>query len=174
MARCDFCGVKGLPVKKIYGIGSEAFKACPDCFSKYEDKDWRAIYKALISAGFYGDTYSLYDRLKEEEDKKQQEIEKLRESIASYEEFRTGRLAGKCPKCGGDVLKMDPAEFATYEGGLPTLNLSAWNTSSVELELHVCETCGYTEMYQHTIPQRHEGYLQNREKLEELLKEDDE
>ena len=174
MAKCVFCGEKAQPAQKVYGLGDVSFKACPDCYNKYADKDWKTIYEAVISAGYYGDTYSLQDRLREEEAKEKEKIEQIKDNVRSFEEWMSGRECGVCPKCGRPMLKLDPVDLLYYTGGLPTMNISSFNASTVLMDMHVCAGCGYTEFYSTEVKKRFDAYLKNKEMLEEALKEEEE
>ena len=172
MAKCVFCGEKASPVVKVEAA-QFVFKACQYCAGKYEGKDRKTIIKAVLDAGFYGDPYVLSDWLREDEEKHQEIIDELKENIRSYEEWREGRECGKCPKCGGDMLRMDPDELVTHDRTILSLaNLSELNTSGLEMERHVCELCGYTEWYSLFQKKRHEGYLNNKDQLEKLSQPD--
>ena len=173
MAKCVFCGEKADPVRKLR-IGDTVFKACPNCFDKYVETDKKTIYEAVVSAGYYGDTYSLYEWLREEEAKEQEKIETIRENVRSFEELMSGRECGVCPKCGGTMVKLDPIDLLYYVVGLPTINISSFNADSVLMEMHACASCGYTEFYSTEVKKRFDAYLKNKEMLEEALKEEEE
>ena len=177
MAQCVFCGDEAAFGKTIK-FEDFSFRACARCYDSYSMSTQDLIMKAVQKAGIYkymGDVSAWLEKNEAEKaEKRNEKIAKLREYIKSYEEWRTGRECGACPKCGGSLLKQDPVEFVAYVGGLLTTNISMWNTTSLDMEMHCCEDCGYTEFYDTAAKKRRKAYLQNKEELEELLRKEEE
>ena len=177
MAQCVFCGDEAAFGKTIR-FEDFSFKACARCYDSYSMSTKDLIMKAVQKAGIYRYMGDVSQWLKNNEEEKAEErkekIAKLKEDIESYEEWRTGRECGVCPKCGGAMLKMDPMDLVYYVGGLPTMNLTTWNAWTIEMDMAACEDCGYTEFFRKDLKKRHEAYLSNKEQLDELLNEEKE
>ncbi len=165
MAKCVFCGEKAAVGKTVYSE-SFNFRACPDCYARLKDASNELIQREAYMAGIYDDMDALARRLL---DKKDQYLRSTKE----HEDWVKENACGTCPKCGGTMTLRNDIRFMIYLGGLPTTNISQWNTSDIPVEVHTCQSCGYMEMYSSDVIKGQKERAERAEALDWLLKEDE-
>ena len=146
MAKCVFCGEKA-DYGKTINIDTHELRCCDSCYEIYSGADKEDAARAVIDAGFYGYPWLLEEFLEKQAEKRIADYEKKVQRAEEYKQWREGREAGICPKCGGAMLKMHPVDFVTYGLWLPTINMSSLNTETLRFIPVTCEDCGYTEFY---------------------------
>ena len=140
MARCDFCGSKaGFNLSINRDIFD--FKTCPDCYERLKDASDIEVICEAYRAGLYYNLGALEEKIEEYRQSYDSDVEKYMSWIA-------GNTVGACPKCGGPMIQNGIVKVLTYTESFPlNLDINKWNTRELEIEAHICEDCGYTEVY---------------------------
>ena len=160
MAVCVFCGEKAAFGKNLEKTHFN-FRVCAEHYEQYKDADELDTVIDVLRAVILQSTEDLEEWILDKETKRREELD-------SYNEWKQSRKAGVCPKCGGEMIRMDPLELVTNSPFVPTMNLSKWNTGLATYEPHSCEDCGYTEFYANPKKKLLRFAIEDLEKIERL------
>ena len=160
MAICVFCGEKAAFGKTLEKTHFN-FKVCAEHYEQYKNAGELDIVIDVLRAGILESTEDLEEWILDTEARRREELD-------SYNEWKQGREAGICPKCGGEMLRLEPVEMVTNSPSIPTMNLTKFNTALATYEPHRCEDCGYTEFYSEPKKKLLRFAVEDLEKIERL------
>lgn len=145
MKECHFCGKKQLFEYELKLLGGIMINACDECYEKYYSLDDVKRAERILESGYLSPKDAA--AVREAIEVRKEEEAALREK---KEELLESSSVGKCPKCGGQVIKYKKMglliDFWDDHVPLITSRVNSFSDALVVVPYR-CSKCAYTEFY---------------------------